>query len=166
MRTLSRFISKNIGISLVSLLAWPLALTFSGSAVASDYACDGFVGNFAVGSGDEATLKIVKEGAGFTAMFEGDTPDDWERVPLKIGVPEDKEEEMLAEGGRMRKQLTCALWADGLFLFQLRPGSADNPSESDSRNSSQYPRKTPYLMVVRAGPAVGQAGLYRVAAQD
>lgn len=164
MRTLSGFTSKNIGISLVSLLAWPLALTLSGSAAASDYACDGFVGSFASASEEETTLKVVKDGTGFAVLMKGDVPGEWVRMPLKVGLPEEKEKDLLEEeeGRKVLSQFKCALWTDGLYLWQFREGSPDNPSESENRNRRTYPRKTPYMMVTQAGFVAGDSGLYRV----
>ncbi|WP_349974853.1 hypothetical protein [Pseudomonas sp. WHRI 8519] len=154
-------VSKVTCITFLSLIA----LTFGTTATAADYSCDGFVGSFASRPDNEAALKIVKDGNGFAVLVQGDLPDDWERVPLKVGVPEDVQKEMLAEGKKMTP-LTCALSADGIILWQFPAGSPDNPSESKSRNRSEYPQKTPYIMVVNGGVVAGETGLYRVRTED
>lgn len=186
MRTKPRLITANIGLSLVSFIAWPLALAFSGLAVASDYTCDGFIGSFAVrpehkggstpqpdGNGrfillpeSKVALKVVKDDAGFAAVLGDSVSGEWERRPLQVGLPEDKEKEMLAEGGRLPHKLTCALWGKGLLLWQFSASSTDNPSESEDRDRRKYPQKTPYVMIYQAGVFAGHIGLYRVTAQD
>lgn len=154
-------VSKVTRITLFSLIA----LTFGTTVTAADYSCDGFVGSFANRPDNEAALKIVKDGNGFAMFFQGDSPDDWERVPLKVGVPEDVQKEMLADGKKMIP-LTCALSADEVLLWQFPTGNPDNPSESKSRNRSKYPQKTPYIMVVNGRVAAGETGLYRVRTED
>ncbi|WP_085692107.1 MULTISPECIES: hypothetical protein [unclassified Pseudomonas] len=154
-------VSKVTCITLLSLIA----LTFGTTATAADYACDGFVGSFANRPDNEAVLKIVKDGNGFVVLVQGDSPDDWERVPLKVGIPEDIQKELLAEGRKMIP-LTCALSADDVLLWQFPAGSPDNPSESKSRDRSKYPQKTPYLMIVNGGVVAGETGLYRVRTED
>ncbi|MBA1189399.1 hypothetical protein G7Z99_10120 [Pseudomonas entomophila] len=177
MRTKPRLITANIGLSLVSFIAWPLALAFSGLAVASDYTCDGFIGSFAVRPEDksivetfpprdEVVLKVVKDDAGFALMAKDSASDQWVRIPLKVGLPEEKEKEMRAEGGTLPDQLTCALSTEGLFLLQFSAGSGDNPSESEDRDRRRYPQKTPYVMFAQAGFVAGGGGLYRVTAPD
>ncbi|PVZ39624.1 hypothetical protein [Pseudomonas sp. CC120222-01a] len=154
-------VSKVTRITLLPLIA----LTFGTTATAADYACDGFVGSFANRPDNEAVFKIAKDGDGFVLFAQGDSPDDWERVPLKVGIPEDIQKEMVAEGRKMIP-LTCALSADGVLLWQFPAGSPDNPSESKSRNLYKYPQKTPYFMVVNAGVVAGETGLYRVRTED
>ena len=154
-------VSKVTRITLLSLIAQ----TFGTTATAADYACDGFVGSFSNRPDNEAAVKIVKDGNGFAILAQGDSPDDWERIPLKVGVPEYIQKEMLAEGQKMTP-LTCALSAEGVLLWQFPAGSPDNPSESKSRNRSKYPQKTPYIMIVNGGMAAGETGLYRVRTED
>jgi len=159
-------VSKVTRMTLLSLIA----LTFGTTATAADYACDGFVGSFSnrpdnLRPENEATVKIVKDGNGFAIFVQGDSPDDWERLPLKVGVPEYIQNEMLAEGKKMTP-LTCALSAEGVLLWQFPAGSPDNPSESKSRNRSKYPQKTPYIMIVNGGMAAGEGGLYRIRTED
>ncbi|WP_438284442.1 hypothetical protein [Pseudomonas alabamensis] len=177
MRIDSRLTTTNTGFLRASVIALPLALAFSGSAAASKYECDGFIGSFAPQPEDksiietspprdEVALKVVKDAAGFALMAKGDVAGQWVRIPLKVGLPEDKEKEMRAEGGTLPDQLTCALSTEGLFLFQFSAGSADNPSESEDRDRRRYPEKTPYVMFTQAGFVAGEGGLYRVTAPD
>ncbi len=165
MRTFLRLPVLKIGVPFFSLVALPLALSLSSSATASEYSCESFIGSFAGVPDGETALKVVKDGSGFAALAPGDTPDSWERMPLQVGLPDDVKSEMLAEGGKVTP-LTCALWGDGLLLWQFAPGSPDNPSESESRSRSKYPQKTPYMMFINGGFASGESGLYRVTAQD
>lgn len=186
MRINSRLTTSSVGLLRASFIALPLALAFSGSAVASDYECDGFIGNFDVrpehkgdlnlqpdGNGrfilpreNEVVLKVVKDDAGFAVVLGDSASGEWERRPLQVGLPEDKEKEMLAQGGRLPHKLTCALWGEDLLLWQFSAGSADNPSESEDRDRRKYPQKTPYVMIYQAGIYAGHAGLYRLTAQD
>lgn len=176
MRIDSRLTTTNIGFLRASVIALPLALAFSGSAAASKYECDGFIGSFAPQPEDKSiietypprdkvALKVVKDAAGFALMAKGDVAGQWVRIPLKVGLPEAKEE-MRAEGGTLPDQLTCALSTEGLFLFQFSAGSADNPSESEDRDRRRYPEKTPYVMFAQAGFVAGGGGLYRVTAPE
>lgn len=154
-------VSEVTCITLLSLIA----MTFGTTVTAADYSCDGFVGSFANHPDNEAVLKVVKDRKGFAMFVQFDSPDDWERVPLKVGVPEDVQKEMLADGKKMTP-LTCALSAGALLLLQFPAGSSDNPSESKSRNRSKYPQKTPYVLVVNGGVAAEETGLYRVRTED
>ncbi|KTC63407.1 hypothetical protein AO262_33080 [Pseudomonas fluorescens ABAC62] len=165
MRTFLRLPVLKMSASFVSLVALPLAMSFSSCATASEYACDSFVGTFANAPDGEAALKVVKEGTGFAALAPGDTPGSWDPTPLQVGLPDEVKSEMLAEGGKVIP-LKCALWGDGFVLWQFAAGSPDNPAESESRSRSKYPQKTPYMLFIHGGPVSGESGLYRVPAQD
>ncbi|MBI6910199.1 hypothetical protein [Pseudomonas palleroniana] len=165
MRTFLRLSVFKLSVPFCSLFALPILLSLSSSTLAAEYSCESFIGSFANKPDGEAALKVVKDGNGFAALAPGDAPDSWERMPLQVGLPDEVKNEMLAEGGKVTP-LKCALRGEGFVLWQFADGSPDNPSESESRSRSKYPKKTPYMMFIHDGFAAGESGLYRVTTQD
>jgi hypothetical protein len=113
-------------------------------------ACDEWIGDYAARPGEEALLRIEREGDVYiliTREVEGEV-----REPLD---PMSADEFLDVQDNPI--PIICALRGDGVKLVKLPSDSSINPTGSDI-----YPAATQYLMGVSVGFVGGVVGLYPV----
>lgn len=136
----------------------------TGSATASlapgPQACDAWIGDFSAGSSPDRAFRVYRRAGSYQLLIK--VAGQWLAQSVALAVmPADA-----FRDGDAALPVQCGLDGDGMRLILLPVDSPLNPSAQPDRNTSIYPRPTPFLMGTSVGMVATEAGLYRLPARD